>query len=766
MHYSRTLVTPYRAALSVLCLSLAGAASAAQEETIKLSPFEVRGDAENIYSASETNTGTLISKPRDLIPFVTSVLNSSLMTDLNLNNPSDIATQFAGVARGPSDQATNDGAQLGSGTSFTVRGFATQPLYNGFQTGPINISTESVDRVEATKGPNSILYGQSSAGGTINFVPKGARLSGSASSLSVAASTNDGYRGTFDTGGAVTGKPGTGFRLGGGYQEYTRKQQFYWNGQSFLYGAFRTNLTDKVTVELSAEDSRNKTHPARTAAFVSLGSGTARVTDPNNRLRNDRNFNYHGPWSFREGDSWVSSGYLTARISDRLTLRLGGVYVRQTEAANSIDGVYGLATGPTATGFYQNTERTGVVNGYKADLLYQSSVRDFAIDSVLGFEMHDSSVESRQFRTNPAVTPITITIPLSRKAVADDYPKPPARHLYTTRSADSFNELSWTNVRFTQFITTPEKRGTLMWGVSQGQGDNLTIDNLSIGRARAEGDDVTYTVGGTYGLGSTANGKWVAFANTSTSFLIQAGNKQVPQDFTRFTTVAQLRAYVDSVTPNPIDPQTGEGFEFGVRYGRTDGKFRAELIAFQQERSNIARDFFVRESNVAGEPSEQLIRTFQLASGVEESKGIEASVDWNPSRSLAVVASALFGDGEVTSNAQAPEEVGFQLVNSPERMWNIWVRYSPENGAFKGFVFGLGATYRNETRTFPTSPDRFRLSDEYTLGRAMVAYSFGSGGRKSQISLNVENLLDEEYVAENGTLSEPLISRITYSLSW
>jgi outer membrane receptor protein involved in Fe transport len=121
-----------------------------------------------------------------------------------------------------------------------------------------------------TKGPNSILYGQSSAGGTVNFVPKLAVLAGSKSAVSAGASTNDGHRATFETGGAVGDKRGGGFVVGGGYDECTRSQQFYWNGQSFLYGAFHANLTDKVSLEVNAQESRVKTHPARTAAFVSL----------------------------------------------------------------------------------------------------------------------------------------------------------------------------------------------------------------------------------------------------------------------------------------------------------------------------------------------------------------------------------------------------------------------------------------------------------------------------------------------------------------
>jgi len=737
-----------------------------EEKAIEMTPFEVQERSERPYTATATNTGTLIAKLRDEIPFVTSVLTGTAIADLNVFNPSDFATQFAGVARGPSDQATNDGAQLGSGTTFTVRGFASQPLYNGFQTGPLNVSTDSFERVEVTKGPNSILYGQSSAGGAINFVPKAAMLAGAASSVSVGASTNDGYRGSFETGGAVTERPGTGFRLGGGYQEFTRKQDFFWNGQSFIYGSFRTNLTKKLTFEMSAEDSRNKTHPARTAAFVSLGTGTNRLTDPYNRLRGDRNFNYHGPWSFREGNAWVSSGYLTAKVSDRITVRLGGIYVRQDEEADSIDGVYALATGTTATGFYQDTLLDRSVTGFKADVLHQMEFRNFTIDSILGFESHDSSSRLRQFRTVPTVTPITITIPFTRRPVASDYPKPPVRSLYTNVSANSQQDLKWTNLRVTQFVTSPDKRWTAMWGVARGDGDNLTTDYNANGTATAKGNDITYTVGTTYQLAATARGKWTAFANTSTSFLIQAGNRQNPADFTRFKTVAELRAYADTVSPNPIDPQLGEGQEGGVRFSAADGKLRFEVLAFRQERSNISRDFFVRESNVPGVPSEQLIKTFQLASGVEESRGGEASFDWNPSRAFSLTGSVMLSKGEVKSNVQAPEEVGFQLVNSPSKMWNIWARYSPVEGALKGYIFGLGATYRNATRTFPTSPDRYRVSDEYTLGRAMVGYGFGRGKTKHRIIAHAENLFDQEFVAENGTLSEPAIYRLNYTLSW
>ena len=395
------IISPRSASVTlVICILTASGSFAEETPVIVLSPFEVTGTSDHIYNVTETSTGTIVAKPRDEIPFVTSVITSSIIEDLKLTNPSDFATQFVGVAKGPGDQFLNDGAQLGSGTSFTVRGFSTEPLYNGFQTGPLNVFAEGVGRVEVTKGANSILYGQSSAGGTINFVPKEAMRSGSIGKLSFGASSNDGYRGTFETGGMVAGQSESGFRIGGGYQEHTRQQQFYSNSQSGLYGAYRARLTESILLEVNAEANETKTHPARTAAFVSLGSGPNRVTAPNNRLRNDRNFNYHGPHSYREGQAGILSGYLTADLTHGFTLRLGALFANQDENANSIDGVYGLATGTTATGFYQHTFRESSVTGYKADLLHQGVFRNFEFDSILGFESHESWVRLSPLRVD------------------------------------------------------------------------------------------------------------------------------------------------------------------------------------------------------------------------------------------------------------------------------------------------------------------------------------------------------------------------------
>jgi outer membrane receptor for ferric coprogen and ferric-rhodotorulic acid len=123
MNTVRSTLASCLTALAAAGLGIPETCNAQDSEKVVLSPFQVKAQSDSLYSADQTNTGTLIAKLRDEIPFVTSVLKSSLVADLNLNNPADFATQFAGVARGPLDQSLNDGAQLTSGTSFTSGAF-------------------------------------------------------------------------------------------------------------------------------------------------------------------------------------------------------------------------------------------------------------------------------------------------------------------------------------------------------------------------------------------------------------------------------------------------------------------------------------------------------------------------------------------------------------------------------------------------------------------------------------------------------------------
>jgi iron complex outermembrane receptor protein len=740
------------------------------EKVVTLSPFSVQSSNDQTYTPHQTSTGTIVAKDRDQIPFVTSIITDDMIEDMRIDNPADLSEMIAGVSKDSNPLISDEGGQRS--LSYRVRGFVSEPLYNGFQTGGISHSVDSIGRVEVSKGANSVLYGQSSAGGVINMIPKSPRYEDHAR-VTVGVGSNSSTRFIFDVGGPVnvenTGKS-AGFRFGGGWQEFDREQIFFQSETSNIYGAYNWKFNDKVSLELNGEYTKFSGVPSRTPAFVSTGSGPDRVVDPFNRLRNDRNFSYNGPHSHNEREAWMGSAYLTMELSESVTARLGGFYAKQDEDSLTFGDVYGLGTNESGNGRFSRSINNRNTTAYKFDILHTGNLGGMKVESLFGFEDHMENGRFNTVRTNNSDTPLIVSIPFSRKPIASDYPAPPAASLFTELRGDSLGETDWTNLRFTQFITGTENRATFMWGLAKGDGESRGSDYRTNSQSFVGGDDITHSLGASYiifdGDSDSFVNRATVFANQSTSFLIQGGNAQNPSDFDGFTTIAELESFARSRTVNPLEPQTGEGLEVGTRLDFADSKLGLNLTYFDQTRQNIARSFFVRESRVAGVDSENVIASFQLASGEENAKGVEVAFDWRANKNFLLTGSAQFTDGKVVSNTNAPEEEGFGLIRSPENMFSFWGIYDFSEGSMSGFSFGLGASYNSGTRIRPQINDRWRISDDYTMARALLRYSFQSGDVEHQFNLNIDNLMDDEFTMEDNFLSEPRIYKLTYTVNW
>jgi iron complex outermembrane receptor protein len=739
------------------------------EEVFDLNPFQVEADGDGNYQTETSNVGTIVAVDRDLIPFRTSVVTDTLISDMRIDNPADLVEQIAGVSQDLNPMLGEGGTSIQ--LTYRVRGFATQPLYNGFQTGPRLFGVDNIGSVEVSKGPNSILYGQSSGGGIVNFNTKRPPFD-ARTSASAGIGSNNYNRFLFETGGPIEGTRigQIAFRVGGSYLGFEREQAFFESDTSSANTAFSWKVNDRFSVEWQAEYQEVNIIPSRTEAFVSTGSGPDRVVDPFNRLRNDRNFSYYGPYSKLERDTLLTTLYLNYKISDSLRARVGGFHSTQDEDMIELIAPFGLGTSESATARYAHRTADLRTDGFKLDLLHEAVVAGFNVRSLVGYEVHDE--ESNRFESRDP-NRFTITIPFDRKVQASDFERPADLSAFSELRTNTRDELSWTNIRFTQFLTSEDDVASLMWGVARGEGDTSSTDYVSGGSSSSDADDTTYTLGGTYKIISNSEdsilNNMIVFANYSTSFLIQSGNQQNPADFQGFTSVDELRAFVAGLSPNAIEPQTGSGYEAGLRFEMNHGKFDFTITYFDQSRENIARSFFVRESNVAGVDEEAVIATFQLASGEERSKGIELAFNWNPIKNFTLTGEAMFSDGEVVSNIEAPEEEGFGLVRSPEDMVSLWARYTvpmDSDQALSGLTLGIGFSYNSSTRIRPEINDRYRVSDDYTNVRALVRYSWKTGVVTHDLNLNVDNLLDDEWTNEANFLSEPITFKASYGISF
>ncbi|MSU47614.1 MAG: hypothetical protein EXS37_00700 [Opitutus sp.] len=140
------------------------AASAAGDDVIRLSEFQVSTSADKGYRAGNSVSATRIDTPIKDLPFAISAFTSQFIADIGARDLFDVVQYAPGV--------TSAGREFNAGNAvYTIRGFDQTPQHNGF-VGEGYVDTVSVERVEVVKGPSSVLYGQVAPGGTVNYITK------------------------------------------------------------------------------------------------------------------------------------------------------------------------------------------------------------------------------------------------------------------------------------------------------------------------------------------------------------------------------------------------------------------------------------------------------------------------------------------------------------------------------------------------------------------------------------------------------------------
>lgn len=141
---------------------------AAPAETIELSPFVVDTSRDvGFVATSSLAGGRLAGELRDT-PAAYSVLTREFIDALGL-------TELAEASRwAPNTTVVNDDGRqemFGNTTAFSFRGVSGSVQRNFFPFG-VNYDSYNLERFDYARGPNSILFGQGSFGGTSNVVTK------------------------------------------------------------------------------------------------------------------------------------------------------------------------------------------------------------------------------------------------------------------------------------------------------------------------------------------------------------------------------------------------------------------------------------------------------------------------------------------------------------------------------------------------------------------------------------------------------------------
>jgi outer membrane receptor protein involved in Fe transport len=167
-------------------------------DSVVLSPFTVSAERDQGYLAAGTLAGSRLNTSLYETPASISVMTKDFLDDIGATNVADALGYALNAERDTSDSTGNPN---GSGDlPLSIRGFGGSSLgRNYFQWG-LESDTYNTERLDFSRGPNSILFGTGGPGGIINTTTKRAVFGRTIRQVAARVGAWDNLRGTFDYG--------------------------------------------------------------------------------------------------------------------------------------------------------------------------------------------------------------------------------------------------------------------------------------------------------------------------------------------------------------------------------------------------------------------------------------------------------------------------------------------------------------------------------------------------------------------------------------
>lgn len=177
-----SLLTPHSRHFAAFVLggvALAAPATAqdqpADNSVIELSPFYVDPADDDGYLAASSLAGGRLNTPLADLASSVSVMTRQLLDDLAV-------TDFAEATRWMPSAVPRDiisGPDAFADYAVSVRGFPSGFMYRNYFISYVNPDSYVTERVESSRGPNALVFGDTKAGGAMNVMTKQARLGSS-----------------------------------------------------------------------------------------------------------------------------------------------------------------------------------------------------------------------------------------------------------------------------------------------------------------------------------------------------------------------------------------------------------------------------------------------------------------------------------------------------------------------------------------------------------------------------------------------------------
>jgi outer membrane receptor for ferric coprogen and ferric-rhodotorulic acid len=181
-------------ALLAFCLPLSHQAqTTAAESAITLSPFEVREDSDNGYTATSALSGGRTDTPLKLTAASISVMTSQFLSDVAAT---DLQTAMLWSTNFVPQLDLNQ--QAGSGHTINLRNMGSSFQSRNHFMWYVPSDSYNTERYEFSRGPNGVLFGDAGAGGISTNLTKRARFDAVRTSAGLWGTSYGGYRSVLD----------------------------------------------------------------------------------------------------------------------------------------------------------------------------------------------------------------------------------------------------------------------------------------------------------------------------------------------------------------------------------------------------------------------------------------------------------------------------------------------------------------------------------------------------------------------------------------
>ncbi|MGE0704700.1 MAG: TonB-dependent siderophore receptor [Vicinamibacterales bacterium] len=644
-------------------------------------------------------TATRTDTPLRDVPQAVSIVTRDLIADQTMGGIGDVVRYVPGIgiAQGEGNRDTPIFRGNSSTSDFFVNGVRDDVQYMR--------DLYNVERVEAIKGPNAMVFGRGGVGGVINRV---VRVADWVTNREVSA-----HVGSFgtrrvqsDIGHAVSRT--IALRMTGVFED----SDTYRSGTEIeRYGLNPTialNLGPNTTLKAGYEHF----HDDRTAdRGIPSVNGAPVETDADTFF----------------GNTALSRARVTLNmLSSTLDHRFGSdLSVRNHLSYGAYDKFYqnvfpgsvnAVAQTVSISGYNNATDRRNVFN--QTDVTAHRRTgrisHTILIGAEFGRQVTDNFRSTGYFDTlSPTATSIdlplaspTTSVPLSfRQSVTD---------------ADNHGIATAAAVYAQDQVTLTEHLQAVV-GLRY---DRFSID-FTNNRSGQELGNTDNLVSPRVGLIVKPNPQTSIYGSYTLTYLPRAGE--------------QLNSL--NATTQALDPETYRNYEVGAKWDVRPG-LELNVAVYRLKRGNV----------VVPDPLNPIVSV--LVDG-QQSSGLELGLTGSVTDAWSVVTAYAYQDGEITQSQSATAQSGARLAQLPEHSLSIWNKYDFSD-RWSG---GLGLIHRG---AIFTSTDNTVTLPGFTRVDAAVFYAFA---RQIRLQLNVENLFNTDYYAfahnnNNITPGSPVAVRV------